>query len=110
MHEDVFSMTVNRKMLNYFSQQSGRIDPESFVAIYCLNPLGDDDCPVGICPNPDIAGVLVRTARMFCLVLASPTNGHLTCARLPDYITAFCLSEPHTLPPGYLVSLILVFR
>lgn len=64
MHEDVFSMTVNRNMLNYFSQQGGRIDPESFVAIYCLNPLGDDDCPVGLCPNPDIAGLLVRTARM----------------------------------------------
>ena len=65
MHEDVFSMTVNQNMLNYFSQYDGRINPGSFAAIYCLNPLGDDDCPVGVCPNPDIAGVLVRTARMF---------------------------------------------
>jgi len=65
VHEDVFSMTVNRNMLNYFSQPGGRIDPASFVAIYCLNPVGDDNCPVGICPNPDIAGVLVRLARAF---------------------------------------------
>jgi len=65
MHEDVFSISVNRNMLNYFSQPGGRIDPTSFVAIYCLNPVGDDNCPVGICPNPDIAGVLVRIARTF---------------------------------------------
>jgi len=63
MHEDVFSMTVNWEMVNYFSQPEGRIDRASFAAIYCLNPLGDDNCPVGICPNPDIAGSLVRIAR-----------------------------------------------
>jgi len=65
MHEDVFSMTVNRNMVDYFSQPGGNVNPTSFVAIYCLNPIGDDNCPVGICPNPDIAGVLVRVARMF---------------------------------------------
>ena len=61
-HENVFSMTVDPDMVNYFSRPEGNIDPASFVAIYCLNPLKDDDCPVGICPNPDIAGPLVRIA------------------------------------------------
>lgn len=76
MHDDVFSMTVNREMVNYFSQPEGRIDLGSFVAIYCANPLKDDDCPVGVCPNPDIAGPLVRIARKFLLIL--PVNDHLT--------------------------------
>ena len=64
-HEDVFSMTVNWNMVNYFSQPEGRINQTSFNATYCLNPLNNDDCPVGICPNPDIAGPLVRIAREF---------------------------------------------
>jgi len=40
--------------------------------VYCLNPPGDDGCPIGICPNPDIAGVLVRTAHyitVLCLTI-----------------------------------------
>jgi len=65
MHEDVFSMTVDWGMVNYFSQPESRIKPDSFLAIYCLNPSKDDGCPVGVCPNPDIAGPLVRIARMF---------------------------------------------
>jgi len=65
MHEDVFSMTVDREMVNYFSRLESRINPASFLEIYCLNPPKDDGCPVGICPNPDIAGPLVRIARKF---------------------------------------------
>jgi hypothetical protein len=64
-HDDVFSMTVDWDMVNYFSQPEGKIDPSSFVAIYCLNPPKDDGCPVGLCPNPDISGLLVRIAREF---------------------------------------------
>ena len=64
-HENVFSMTVNRDMFNYFSQPGGQINLTSFVDIYCLNPLGNDNCPVGLCPNYDIAGLLVRIACMF---------------------------------------------
>lgn len=67
MHDDVFSMTVNWEMVHYFSQPQGRVNLDSFVAIYCANPLKDDDCPVGVCPNPDIAGPLVRIARKFLL-------------------------------------------
>ena len=63
--QDVFSMDANQDMVNYFSQPKGRIDPQSFPAIYCLNPLSDDGCPVGLCPNPDIAGSLVRIASTF---------------------------------------------
>ena len=65
MHDDVFSMAVDLDMINYFSRSEGKINPSSFVGIYCLNPPKDDDCPVGICPNPDIAGPLVRLARKF---------------------------------------------
>jgi hypothetical protein len=65
MHEDVFSMVVNLDMVRYFSQPEGKINPQSFPAIYCLNPPMHDDCPVGICPNPDIAGPLVRIASAF---------------------------------------------
>jgi len=68
-HDDVFSMTVDWDMANYFSQPEGKIDPSSFVAIYCLNPQKDDDCPVGLCPNPDIAGPLVRIACEFSSLL-----------------------------------------
>ena len=62
MHEGTFSMTVNRGMIDYFSLPEGHIDPSKFTSIYCLHPLKDDSCPVGICPNPDIAGSLVRYA------------------------------------------------
>ncbi|KAF9782943.1 hypothetical protein BJ322DRAFT_1073515 [Thelephora terrestris] len=71
-HEDVFSMVVNWDIVNYFSQPEGRIDPQSFPAIYCLNPPQHDGCPIGICPNPDIAGPLVRIANYitcFCLIV-----------------------------------------
>ena len=62
-HNDVFSMTVDPDMIDYFSRPEGNINTSSFVEIYCLNPLKDDDCPVGICPNPDIAGTLLRFGR-----------------------------------------------
>jgi hypothetical protein len=60
---DVISITMDRDMVNYFSRPERGIDLSSFREIYCLNPLKDDDCPVGICPNPDISGLLVRVAR-----------------------------------------------
>lgn len=43
-----------------------------YLAAYCLNPPADDDCPFGFCPNPDIAGSLVRIANYvtgFCLAI-----------------------------------------
>jgi hypothetical protein len=65
MHVDVFSMSVNWRMANYFSKPEAQINPSSFTAIYYLNPLNDDNCPVGICPNPGIVGPLLRVARKF---------------------------------------------
>ena len=98
MHDDVFSMTVDRDMVDYFSQPEGRIDLTSFIGIYCLNPPKNDGCPVGICPNPDIAGPLVRIACMFSFPFI-----HRAVIQFPppDYITAFCLSEYQI--GGYLV-------
>lgn len=37
-------------------------DVKSYLSVYCLNPPSDDVCPFGFCPNPDIAGPLVRVA------------------------------------------------
>jgi hypothetical protein len=87
MHEEVFSMSVNKDMFDYFSQPQGRIKPASFLAIYCLDPLGNDDCPVGLCPNPDIAGRLLRIARTSSLV--PPADRRLT---LPIYQ----ITSPHS--------------
>jgi hypothetical protein len=30
------------------------------TTVHCLNPPSEDICPFGFCPNPDIAGPLVR--------------------------------------------------
>ena len=37
-------------------------DVKGYLSVYCLNPPQDDVCPFGFCPNPDIAGPLVRIA------------------------------------------------
>jgi hypothetical protein len=74
--EDVFSMGVDRVMFEYFSRPEGNINRMSFAAIYCLNPPGDDDCPIGLCPNPDIAGPLVRIARTLRLVFFSEPSSN----------------------------------
>jgi len=37
-------------------------DVKSYILVYCLNPPSNDICPFGFCPNPDIAGPLVRIA------------------------------------------------
>jgi len=35
---------------------------KTYLSVYCLNPPSDDICPFRVCPNPDIAGPLVRIA------------------------------------------------
>ncbi|KAF9781525.1 hypothetical protein BJ322DRAFT_1076724 [Thelephora terrestris] len=43
-----------------------------FVNVYCLKPPPEDICPFGFCPNPDIAGPLVRFSNYitgFCLII-----------------------------------------
>ena len=46
--------TVSQNMVNYLNltQEIGK-----YVAAYCTNPPGNDDCPFDFCPNPDIAGM-----------------------------------------------------
>jgi len=51
-------------MAGNFSQVKDR--ETVFVGLYCVNP-PEDSCPIGICPNPDIAGTLLRIARKFSL-------------------------------------------
>jgi hypothetical protein len=41
-------------------QHGGLFEPP-YLTVYCLNPPADI-CPFGFCPNPDIAGPLVRIA------------------------------------------------
>lgn len=38
------------------------LDSKAYLSVYCLDPPADDVCPFGFCPNPDIAGPLVRIA------------------------------------------------
>ena len=52
------SVTVN--MVNFLNLTG--TDYKRYLAAYCLNPPTDDGCPFGFCPNPDIAGLLVRIA------------------------------------------------
>jgi len=59
--------TAVEDMLGNYSETGGKVDNILFTAIYCLNPPDNDGCPVGICPNPDVAGTLLRIARKFPL-------------------------------------------
>jgi hypothetical protein len=61
---DFYAFT-NLDIVNYFSSKDGQIDPASFIKYYCSNQLEVSGCPAGICPNPDIAGMLLRIARKF---------------------------------------------
>ena len=52
------SVTVN--MVDFLNLTGP--DVKGYLSVYCLNPPQDDVCPFGFCPNPDIAGPLVRIA------------------------------------------------
>ncbi|KAF9781383.1 hypothetical protein BJ322DRAFT_1112078 [Thelephora terrestris] len=61
--------SVSTNMVNYLNLTA---DVKQYVTVYCLNPPADDICPFGFCPNPDIAGPLVRIANYvtgFCLAI-----------------------------------------
>ena len=53
--------SVSNNMVNFLNL-SGPVlaTMKQFVTVYCLNPPAEDICPFGFCPNPDIAGPLVR--------------------------------------------------
>ena len=52
--------SVTNNMVNYLNLTGP--DVKSYLTVYCLNAPSDDVCPFGFCPNPDIAGPLVRIA------------------------------------------------
>lgn len=52
--------SVTNGMVNFLNLSGTDIDIRPFLTVYCLNPPVDDACPFGLCPNPDIAGPLVR--------------------------------------------------
>lgn len=55
---DGCSVTVD--MVKFLNLTGPNFKP--YMDAYCLHPPADDDCPFGYCPNPDIAGLLVRLA------------------------------------------------
>lgn len=79
--------SVTNNMINFLNLTE---DPKQYVTVYCLNPPEDDICPFGFCPNPDIAGPLVRIASE--LTQTSATLNYVTDHSL-DYVTGFCLGK-----------------
>ena len=55
-----YNCSVTDNMVNFLNLTGP--DVKSYLTVYCLNPPADDVCPFGFCPNPDIAGPLVRIA------------------------------------------------
>ncbi|KAF9645472.1 hypothetical protein BDM02DRAFT_3271660, partial [Thelephora ganbajun] len=70
-------------------------DFRSYVTAYCLNPPPDDICPFGFCPNPDVAGSLVRIANYvtgFCLaVLTFYSPRHVKAAFWSQALVTYSL-------------------
>ncbi|KAI0795476.1 hypothetical protein C8Q75DRAFT_452804 [Abortiporus biennis] len=60
-------MPVTQNMMDFLNITTS----SQYFQAYCLSPPDDDSCPFGLCPNGDIAGVLVR---------------------ISTYVTSFCLS------------------
>lgn len=50
--------SVTENMVDFLNLTGPDVKP--YLTVYCLNPPSDDICPFGFCPNPDIAGPLVR--------------------------------------------------
>lgn len=57
---EINGCSVTDNMVNFLNLTVPIADVKSFLTVYCLNPPTDDSCPFGFCPNPDIAGPLVR--------------------------------------------------
>lgn len=53
--------SVTDNMINFLNLTGADSSTaKEFVNIFCLNPPDGDLCSFGFCPNPDIAGPLVR--------------------------------------------------
>lgn len=55
--------SVTGNMVNFLNLTGP--DVKGYLSVYCQNPPADDVCPFGFCPNPDVAGPLVRIASEF---------------------------------------------
>ena len=66
MSDDGWLYSV-RDVAGNYSQEGSDAYWSLIVSLYCVNPPEDDHCLIGICPNPDIAGTLLRIARKFSL-------------------------------------------
>jgi len=63
---DIFkenNCSVTENMVGFLNLTGADVKP--YLLVYCLNAPSDDICPFGFCPNPDIAGPLVRIASEF---------------------------------------------
>ena len=52
--------SVTDSMVSFLNLKGSNID--RYFDAYCSNPPKDDGCPHSPCPNPDVAGPLVRIA------------------------------------------------
>ena len=88
--------SITDSMVNFLNFT--RTDYKRYFTAYCaLGPPRDDDCPFGFCPNPDIAGSLVRVASKLSSSL-SQIQPLLLTTHLLDYLTGFCLGKPQLSP------------
>ena len=67
---EINNCSVTSNMVNFLNLSGSDINIKPFLTVYCLNPPADDVCPFGFCPNPDIAGPLVRFSSEFTLPIA----------------------------------------
>ena len=85
--------SITSNMVNFLNLTG--TDYNGYFAAYCLNPPDNDDCPFGYCPNPDIAGSLVRVASELIPVFSNTKQ----CSNsFQDYIIGFCLGKPALFP------------
>ena len=96
--------SVTENMVNFLNLSGTVIDVKPYLTVYCLNPPADDDCPFGFCPNPDIAGPLVRIASGL-----APAFSVLSCIAnsSPDYVTGLCIGEPLLFPDARSLPLLI---
>ena len=71
MSDDLW-YNVTMQMAQYYLQVTGKdLTTETTNNVYCTNPPKEGPCLNGICPNPDIAGTVLRISRKFSLSFLS---------------------------------------
>ena len=62
---EFYNCSITSNMVNFLNLTGTNYT--RYLNAYCLEPPKDDDCPFGFCPNPDVAGPLVRVASEWIL-------------------------------------------